>query len=154
MFSGNHMAPCGTITTAQNAPKHAYHNIFQRKQMVNDPQCRNHRSTPCGNHNHRNPSGVYTRQRQRMIDAGWRRHGPPHGVRRHRHNSSCWPVAQKRNAMLPLYNSANVPRGACGAHGTTRGLRAYPTLPQGLKPLLPDSGPLLGLLWVTMGGLA
>ena len=61
---------------------------------------------------------------------------------------------QQRNATLPTHNSTNFDRGARGVHGPTRGLRAYLTRPLGLKPLLLDSGTLLGLLWVTVGGLA
>ena len=78
----------------------------------------------------------------------------PHGARRNRHDPTRWQVAQQHNANLPPYDSANVHRGARSAHGPTRGLRAYPTRPQGIKPPIPDSGPLLSLLWVTMGGLA
>ena len=153
MCGGGHLALSGTPTKTWRPQRHASGHRLQRKKMVHSAQRRDHLSTPRRNNNHRNPSEIHTRRRQRALNAGRRRHVPPHGARRHRPDPTCGKMAQQCDAELTPHDRKNFQSGACGAHGPTRGLCAHPTRPRRLKHPLPDSGPLLGLLWVTVGGL-
>ena len=60
------------------------------------------------------------------------------------------------NAMLRYLHmkSQTFTAGARCVHGPTWRLCAYTTRLRGINPPLPDSRPLLGILWVTVGGLS
>ena len=99
MCSGGYPAPCGTSMTTRRHPRHAPCRRFQRKYMVHSPQCGDHRSAARRNHPHGTPGGIHARRRQRAIDAGRRRYGPPHGMMSLRHLPTRWIVSVSTCAM-------------------------------------------------------
>ena len=153
MWGGIHPTPCVTLTTTRRPKQHASGRLLQQKNMVHGTQLRDHLSPLRRDHNNQTPSGLHTRKNQRALDVGQRRHSPPHGACQHRHNPPCGQVEHRRDSILPPHDRTNVHSRACGAYDPTWGLCAYPPLPQGLKPPSSNSGPLIGLVWVTVGGL-
>ena len=78
-------------------------------------------------HNNQTPGGIYTGRHQRALNAGWRRHGPPHGAHKYTHDAPHGQVAQRRNAALPTHDRSNIHGRAPGAHSLTWGLCDYPS---------------------------
>ena len=99
---------------------------------------------------HRTTKWIHPWIIQSLLNARWRNHGSPHG----RHDHICGELSEQCHAPLTSHIGPRFHIRNRSTHGPTWGLCAYPSHPRVLAPYLLNSGPLKGLHWGKVWGLA
>ena len=154
MWDDRHLALCGIFSTAWHRRPHTPSSSITKQQVNSSAHHWDHQNTHKSRPDHRITRHIYPQRGQHALRMLWQGHGAPPGMHRQLHDQIGGEFAYRRHSLLPPHIFPMFHLSYVNANGTTKRIFPHPARPWGLTLCYLNYGPLTGLRWDKVGGLA